>query len=114
MSQLRSDIWCAAFIRRHNDIGHMCVVSRKGDPTAGQIWIEVDHLNGSVSLFSPAPAIAVKEDTAERVFECRFERVEPQLSKQRTDRELEFDPDIWIISLEMRSDDLGIEIINHS
>ncbi len=42
----RSDLWAAAFVRRHNDIGHICVVSRKGDPIAGQIFIEIDHLNG--------------------------------------------------------------------
>ena len=46
MSLFRSDLWCAAFVRRHNDLGNMCVVSRKGDPIAGQIFIEIDHLDG--------------------------------------------------------------------
>ena len=36
MDQLRSDIWCAAFVRRHNDLGQFCVVAQKGDPVAGQ------------------------------------------------------------------------------
>ena len=43
---LRSDLWAAAFVRRHNDIGEICVVSRRGDAIAGQIFIEIDHLNG--------------------------------------------------------------------
>ncbi|NMA99729.1 MAG: DUF1491 family protein, partial [Phyllobacteriaceae bacterium] len=47
MSRLRSDIWCMAFVRRHNDLGNMCVVARRGDPIAGQIFIEVDHLDGT-------------------------------------------------------------------
>ena len=51
MSTLRADLWCAVFVRRHNDLGNMCVVSRRGDPIAGQVWIEVDHLDGSVTLF---------------------------------------------------------------
>ena len=114
MSQLRSDLWCAAFIRRHNDLGHMCVVSRKGDPIAGQIWVEVDHLNKTVSLFSPAPSAAIEESSADRVFETRFERVEPQVARQRLERELEFDPDIWVISLELRSDDIGLRTIKYS
>jgi len=114
MSQLRSDLWCAAFIRRHNDLGNMCVVSRKGDPIAGQIWVEVDHLNKTVSLFSPAPAAAVQEGSADRVFETRFERVEPQVVRQRLERELDFDPDIWIIALEMRSGDTGLSTIKNS
>ena len=56
MSPFRSDIWVSAFVRRHNDIGHICVVARRGDPVAGQIFLLVDHLNGTVSLFTPAPA----------------------------------------------------------
>ncbi len=27
-------------------MGDFCVVSRKGDKDAGQIWIEIDHLEG--------------------------------------------------------------------
>jgi hypothetical protein len=52
---LRTDIWASAFVRRHNDLGHICVVVRKGDPIAGQIFIEVDHLNGTVSLYTRRP-----------------------------------------------------------
>ena len=44
----RSDLWTAAFVRRHNDLGHMCVVARRGDPIAGQIFIEIDHRNFGV------------------------------------------------------------------
>ena len=29
---LRTDLWVAAFVRRHNDLGHLCVISRKVDP----------------------------------------------------------------------------------
>ena len=45
---LRTDLWTSAFVRRHNDLGHICVVARRGDPLAGQIFLEVDHLNGTV------------------------------------------------------------------
>ena len=49
---LRSDLWVSAFVRRHNNLGHICVVSRRGDAVAGQIFIEIDHLNGQVSLLT--------------------------------------------------------------
>ena len=113
MSQLRSDVWCAAFIRRHNDLGHMCVVSRKGHLVAGQIWIEVDHLDGTMSLFSPAPLAALDEERAERVFDRRFTSVEPHKCKERIAQELDFDPDIWVITLEMRSNDIGVPLIKN-
>ena len=111
MSQLRSDIWCSAFIRRHNDLGNLCVVARKGHAVAGQIWIEVDHLNDEISLYSPAPALMLDEDDFERAFEQRFKRVAVDKVKSRLERELEFDPDIWIIALEQRTDDSGLNIV---
>lgn len=109
---LRSDIWASAFVRRQNDLGHLCVVSRRGDPAAGQIFLEVDHLNGSVSLFTPAPAAARRDDGEGRVFQLRFDHVEPQKVRERIAEEQRYDPDLWVISLEIRSDDLGIEVVN--
>lgn len=106
----RTDLWVAAFVRRHNDIGHMCVVSRRGDPIAGQIFVEVDHLNGEVSLYTPAPATAVVENREARVFQLRFDHVEPLKVRERILREQEFDPDLWVVSLEMRSGELGLEL----
>ena len=107
----RTDIWVAAFVRRHNDIGHMCVVSRRGDPIAGQIFIEVDHLNGGVSLYAPAPAAARRENVEDRVFQRRFERVDAVKVRERMIQEENFDPDFWVISLEMRAGDLGLLVV---
>jgi hypothetical protein len=108
---LRTDLWAAAFVRRHNDLGHFCVVSRRGDPIAGQIFIELDHLNGTSSLFVPAPAASRMDDGEDRVFQLRFDRVEPQRVAERIAREGDFDPDLWVIAIEMRSGDLGILVV---
>lgn len=106
MQRLRADLWSAAFVRRHNDLGHICVVARRGDPVAGQIWIEIDHLNDRYSLFSPAPSVLV-EDDGDWVFQCRFDRVEAVKVSERLAREAAYDPDFWIISLELRQGDFG-------
>lgn len=108
---LRSDIWAGAFVRRHNDLGHMCVVSRRGDPIAGQIFIEIDHLNGTVSLFVPAPTSAALERLEDRLFQLRFAAVTPDKVRDRIAREVDFDPDLWVLSLEMRGNDPGIEVV---
>ena len=110
MSLLRSDLWCAAFVRRHNDLGNMCVVARRGDPIAGQVFIEVDHLDGTVSLFTPAP-MAGRPDSASLVFQRRFSRVAPGKVRERIAREVEFDPDLWVLSVDFRGDDPGIEVV---
>ena len=106
----RSDLWVSAFVRRHNDLGHICVIMRRGDPIAGQIFIEVDHLNGEASLYSPAPLAGRDGNPEDRVFQCRFSHVEPAKVRERLVREEEFDPDYWLISLEMRGGDVGVEM----
>ncbi|QQR37973.1 DUF1491 family protein [Devosia rhizoryzae] len=109
MATLRSDLWCMAFVRRHNDLGNMCVVARRGDPIAGQVFIELDHLDGTRSLFTPAPVVS-RGEGAGLVFQRRFSRVEPQKVRDRIAQEAGFDPDLWVISLDLRGDDPGIEL----
>lgn len=111
VSPLRSDLWAAAFVRRHNDLGRLCVVARRGDPIAGQIFVEVDHLNGTASLYTPAPAAQRRDDDADRVFNCRFDRVSPTRVRERIEREVDFDPDLWVLSLEMRTGEPGISVV---
>jgi len=110
MSQLRSDLWCAAFIRRHNDLGHLCVVVRKGDPIAGQIWISLDHLDGTQSLFGPAPSLVAGQSVADRIFQRRLEHAGAGDVSTRIEREAKYDPDFWLIGLETRDSDLGLTI----
>lgn len=107
----RTDLWVAAFVRRHNDLGHLCVISRRGDPIAGQIFLEVDHLSGTMSLFTPAPAAMVPENNEDRLFQRRFDRVEPLAVRDRILREQDFDPDLWVISLELRNGDIGVPLV---
>ncbi|ODT81725.1 MAG: hypothetical protein ABS76_10905 [Pelagibacterium sp. SCN 64-44] len=99
-----------AFVRRHNDLGNMCVVARRGDPIAGQVFIEVDHLDGTRSLYTPAPTIS-RDDGAGLVFQRRFDHVEPEKTRERIAREADFDPDLWVLSIDLRGDDLGIDLV---
>ncbi|MEQ1769151.1 MAG: DUF1491 family protein [Devosia sp.] len=107
----RSDLWVAAFVRRHNDIGHICVIVRRGDPIAGQIFIEIDHLNGTCSLLTPAPSSAREDGDADRLFTARFAHVEPDKVRERIAQETRFDPDLWLVALEMRGDDTGATLV---
>lgn len=107
---IRTDLWVSGFVRRHNNIGHICVISRRGDPVAGQIFVEIDHLNGEVSLYTPAPATSRMDDTESRLFQLRFDHVDPLKVRERILQEQEFDPDLWVVSLEMRTGDPGIEL----
>ena len=108
---LRSDLWASAFVRRHNNVGEPCVVSRRGDPIAGQIFIEIDHLNGTVSLLTPAPSASREEGDEDRLFVRRFSRAEPAVVQERIAQEARFDPDLWVLSVEMRGDEAGVTLV---
>lgn len=111
MAPLRSDLWVAAFVRRHNDIGNFCAIERRGDPIAGQIFIVRDHLNGTQSLYVPAPnAFLRDEDSADWLFSLRFDRVPAEKVAERVRQEADFDPDLWVVALEMRQGDPGIPL----
>ncbi|GLQ17930.1 DUF1491 family protein [Maritalea porphyrae] len=109
MSRVRAELWVAALVRRLNDAGEFCVVSRRGDKDAGQIWIEVDHLDGTCSLFAPAPA---NPDATDRQFVARIKAKDPIAVRERIVQEAEFDPDFWVVSVETRKPDLGLTIVD--
>jgi hypothetical protein len=88
----------------------MCVVARKGDPIAGQVFIEVDHLDGTRSLYTPAPLVS-RGEGAGLVFQLRFDHAEPETVRQRILREADFDPDLWVLSIDLRGNELGIDVI---
>jgi len=96
-------------VRRLNDTGDFCVVSRRGDKDAGQIWVEIDHLDGKTTLFAPAPA---NPDAAGREFVARISAGEASAVRERLLQEAEFDPDFWVISIETRKTDLGLDIVD--
>lgn len=97
-------------MRRQNDAGRICVISRRGDQIAGQIWLEVDHLDGTFSLFVPSAGAARDGESAGLIFESRFERVAAEKIVERIAREVDFDPDLWVISLDLRSGTPEIEM----
>ncbi|NGP18668.1 DUF1491 family protein [Devosia aurantiaca] len=108
MATLRSDLWCMAFVRRHNDLGNMCVIARRGDPIAGQVFIELDHLDGTRSLFTPAPVVSRGrgQGWCSSVGSVGWSRKK----RDRIAQEAGFDPDLWVISVDLRGDDPGIEL----
>jgi len=111
--RLRTDFWVAAYIRRCQIEGTFAVLRRRGAAEAGAIFIKVDNLGGSAALYGPAPQSELG-DTQER----RFARlhaaawVEPAEAEQRLQRQLRFDPDIWIIETEDRQGRAFLDLVD--
>jgi hypothetical protein len=109
LSRIRADFWVSAYLRRHSQFGRICVVSRRGDAQAGAVWVEVDHLDGTASLFGPTPSIAAAL-TGERLFAVRCARLKAQEVQARITQEARYDPDFWLITLEEPAGDHLLEL----
>lgn len=102
--RLRSDIFAAALIRRAQVKGAFGYLRRRGAPEAGAIFVRIDRLDGAAALYGPAPQSDIDE-SGERRFERMHKEdwVESARVEERLRREIEFDPDLWIVEIEDRA-----------
>jgi len=102
--RVKSEIWVRAYLRRCQAEAVPVVIVRRGDAAAGAIFICVDRLDGTVCLYGPAPAGLEGGETERRWIRClgagpvRSDEASLYLARQ-----LEFDPDLWIIEVEDRA-----------
>jgi hypothetical protein len=99
-ARLRSDFWVAAYLRRCAVEGVPAVLRRRGAAEAGAIFVKLDHLNGTASLFGPAPQSLVDENAGERLFAPVLNEAMPLDVEERMKREIRFDPDLWLVEID--------------
>lgn len=101
--RLKSEIWVKAYLRRCQGEGAAAVLARRGDADAGAIYIKVSRLDGTALLFGPAPA-GLQEAREDRRWQpCLGREPAPEADADAyLVRQIEFDPDIWIVSVEDR------------
>lgn len=110
--RVKTALWVGAYTRRCFAEGATAAVMRKGAEEAGAIFVVVDRLDGTADLYAPAPQSEF--DSArpvDRVFQRVLEAVPPAAIRERTDRELRFDPDVWIVEIEDRSGRSFLDIV---
>jgi hypothetical protein len=103
--RLKSAIWVAAYIRRCHLEHAFAVIRRRGAEEAGAIFVKISRLDGTAALFGPAPQAAFDEARpADRRFVSSFKErfVEEATVESRIVREMEFDPDLWLVEVEDR------------
>jgi hypothetical protein len=105
--RLKSGIWVAAYMRRAQIEGAFAAVRRRGAEEAGAIFIVVSRLDGTATLYGPAPQSAFDEaQPADRMFTAVLGGPAPVPEadiEARLTREIRFDPDIWIVEIEDRA-----------
>src|ERR1700719_2477940 len=102
--RLRSDIWVSAYLRRCAVEGVTAVLRRRGAAEAGAIFVKVDRLDHSATLYGPAPPTEELPQGVDRLFTRLHApltgtpaEIEARLAKERR-----FDPDIWVVEVEDR------------
>lgn len=105
--RLKSDIWVSAYLRRCQIEGAFTAVRRRGAEEAGAVFIIVNRLDGTGTLYGPAPQSAFDDARpTDRLFTVVLGRAAPVPEAQieeRMARELRFDPDIWVVEVEDRA-----------
>jgi hypothetical protein len=99
--RLKSEIWIHAYIRTCANANCPAYVVRHGDDDAGAPFIKINHLDGTASLYGPAPA-GFSEVADDQRFVALF--AAGNTSEADVDayikRQSDFDPDLWLIEVE--------------
>ncbi len=102
MARLQSTLWVSAYIRRVSQTGAFAAVLRRGDDTAGAIFLKINTLGGNVLLL--APAMPNLDDVSpERKWELRQRAAVEAEIDQYIRREADRDPDLWVVEVEDRT-----------
>ncbi|WP_210485601.1 DUF1491 family protein [Microvirga antarctica] len=100
-NRLRSDFWVSAYIRRCDVEGVEAVLRKRGAAEAGAIFVKVDRLDGTASLFGPAPQVFL-DDSGERLFSAILVDATPLDVEERMTKEMKFDSDLWLVEVDDR------------
>ena len=108
--RLKSEIWVSAFLRRCQTQGIYGAVIRKGALEAGAVYVIIDHRDGTLHLFGPAPGSAYDEAGERRWIEEIAFPAPPEAVAKLLARRQSSDPDIWIVEVEDRRGTAGLVV----
>ncbi len=99
--RLQSHVWVAAYLRLVDTNGAAALLFRRGEASAGAIYVKVSRLDGTADLYSPALSLT-ETGSHDRSWQLEFG------SSPRTETEVDgflkaqvgYDADIWIIEVE--------------
>lgn len=104
--RVTADLWVSALTRRIFNDGGFAAVRRRGAREAGAIFILSRNRFGEIKLYQPAAQTSYDEaKPQERQFSLMLEGDEEAIEK-KLERELRFDPDVWVVEIEH---DAGVE-----
>lgn len=97
--RVTAELWVKAHIRRCNALAIPAMVARRGDHAAGAVFIKVNHLGPGCLVLAPANSLEGgrqwrRGTGANLVLEADADAY--------IERQLNMDPDIWVLEIEDR------------
>jgi hypothetical protein len=110
--RLRTDFWVAALRRRAEAAGAYVSIAKHGADEAGTVFVMVDRGNGRLDLYGPAPqSVFDEERPSDRLFLLMADGSSEAEAHSRMERELRFDPDLWLIGIEDRQGRSFLDVV---
>ena len=108
--RLKAEIWVKAYIRRCATAEISAILVRRGDSDAGAIYIKLATLDGRARVFGPAPPDFESGSNERKWVACHGgDDTSDADADDYLARQLEFDPDIWIVEVEDREGRHGLD-----
>lgn len=100
--RVTTDFWVSSIVRRAFSEGGFAAIMRRGATEAGAVILLARGRTGESRLYMPAPQSSYDESRpSDRLFvEVLHSGDEEEIAK-RIEREQRFDPDIWVVELEV-------------
>lgn len=95
--RLKADVWVKAQLRLCDLHCIPMVISRRGDPDAGTILLKIDRLKDGVLVYSQARTAEGKAAWLQATGPTPVDHLK---ADDYIRRQVEFDPDIWVVEIE--------------
>lgn len=100
--RITTDFWVASIVRRAFSDGGFAAIVRRGATEAGAVLLLARGRDGQSRLYLPAPQTSYEESRPdERLFAEVLHSADEEEIAGRIEREQRFDPDIWVVELEV-------------
>lgn len=102
--RVTTDFWTAALTRRVFAGGGFAAIVRRGSSEAGAVFLVARDRFGRVKLYAPAPQTSYDTARPDERFFAAHDLEDETALEARIQKELRFDPDIWVVEIEPGND----------
>lgn len=112
--RVKSKFWVQGYVRGRNAAGAYATVVYSGDEDFGVIWVRLNRLDGTSTIFAPAPeALSIDPDEqGDRVFvrQHKTDVLGDAQADELIRRQRSFDSDFWLVEVEDRAGNHGLAV----